>query len=165
MNKLLQKVLGTASVPQPATEAVVENLAVGGDDANQALQTTLAELIKVQSELSASNAEITKLQAALTVATTALKQSDEAAKVLKIAGRKEKLSAMFGTESLENMDFLAESFSDAQFDLVVSALNVGRKGESESELFKEVGIEAKVDQTKVSDEMGMTDYLKSRFAK
>jgi GTP cyclohydrolase III len=86
--------------------------------------------------------------------------------LLKLAARKEKVVASLGTERADALLKVTEGMDDAAFEAVVSALGVSAAVEAASPLFKEVGVDAKADATKVREESARNeDSQAKKYAK
>lgn len=151
-----------------AVQAAVAELNGKFDEYKQTADAAMAEAAEkitgLQGELAAMAGKLTEAQAALDAADEeAVKAAQEAA-ALKLTARKEKVVASLGTERAEALLKATEGMDDAAFEAVASALGVSAAVEAASPLFKEVGVDAQADASKIVESPEMR-ILKNKYAK
>jgi hypothetical protein len=147
------------------------------------LDNAIAEFDTVVSDLQAQLKEATTSLDAATVALAELNSKYEAATAAlaaieaekaemiaqaaaaKAASRKEKVVAAIGTEKADSLLLATEGLDDAAFEAVVSALVGSVEVEAKSNLFKEVGVAAQADATKVNEESAEMKILLAKYGK
>jgi hypothetical protein len=150
-----------AVVETPVVEAVATEV-VEPAAALEAAQAAMTEMSGKVAELSAALASANALLVEMQAEKVAM-IAEAAAK--KTAARKEKVEAAVGTLKAPSLLAATESLDDAAFDAVVSALATSVDAETQSPMFKEVGIAAEVDLTKVNEETAEMRILKAKYGK
>lgn len=150
-----KKLLGNAE-PQEQLEQVIEAVA---DNSNEALTKLQADFDKYKAEaelvLSTAAAELEELKTKLEAANSVIAAAEQAKAVAekqaletKLAARKEKIVAAIGTEKADGLMLATEALDDAAFNAVLSALAGSVEAEASTEMFKEVGVDAKAEAPK-----------------
>lgn len=181
MLKELQKALGMKPAEKQVTtetlelkldtsdiQATVDAMKAEFDEFKQTAEALLAESeAKTKSlteQLEAANALVADFRAAAVMAEAEKLQAVADAAAAKLAGRKEKLVALLGTERADALLTVTENMEDAGFDAVVSALGVGAAAEADAPLFKEVGATVEADAAQIVETAEMR-ALKSKYGK
>jgi hypothetical protein len=102
-------------------------------------------------------------QAALVALAAEKEAMVAAAAATKLNARKAKIEAAIGTEKAAGLMAATEGLEDAQFDAVISALVGSVNAEANTSLFKEVGVTAEADATKIVTESAEMRILKQQF--
>jgi hypothetical protein len=158
--KVAEVVASTLNVVVEASTSEVQAVLAESQAALAALQEqftafkTEAETAAAQAaeSLSAAVAEAASLkeQLATLVAEKQALIADASAK--KLAERKEKIVAAVGTAKADAVMAATETLNDEAFAAVVSAMAASFDAEAGTEMFKETGITAEADATKVSEQ-------------
>lgn len=158
-----------AAPAEAVAEQVIETLSIAID--TSALQLEL-DAIKAEFgvQLDAANAALAELTGKYEVATAQLAAiAAEKAELVanaaaaKLAARKEKIVAAIGTEKSDALMTATEGLDDAQFNAVVSAMAGSVEAEAKTDLFKEVGVTADADASKVTEESAEMQILKKKY--
>lgn len=112
--------------------------------ATQALADSQSKYVELATELATLQAAFKSAEGA-----QAALVADAKAKVL--AARKEKIVAAVGTGKADALLTATESLEDAAFNAVVSAMAGSVDAEANTNLFKEVGVDAQADATQVTE--------------
>lgn len=173
MKDTLKRMLGlspdTAKAEDTEKDVTMDALDTGAvtpaADANAvdvaALQASLATAV---SELADAQTKIAELSGLVAAATEFAAAKDKAALEAKLSARKAKVTAALGTAKADAFMAATASMEDTAFDAVMSAMATTAATEADTALFKDVGVDAEVDQTKVSAETnGVMDYLTSKY--
>lgn len=170
-----------ADAPVETVEAVVEAVvevaeatevaAVVEAVAEEVAPSLDAELALAKDSIASLIAEVAELKALVEAADAALAavNAEKAALVAdaeakRLAARKEKIVAAIGTEKADALMTATGSLDDTAFEAVVSALNGSIAAEASSDLFKEVGVAAEADASKVEESAEMR-LLKQKYGK
>lgn len=115
----------------------------------------------------ASEGRVAELTAALTALADVKAAADKLAADTKFAARKVKVEAAVGTERAATLMAAVGGSEDHVFDAVMAAMSTTAAAEAASALFKEVGVDGKVDQAKlVADTAnGTMAYLQAQYTK
>lgn len=147
-------------------ENVSPEMAVTGNVTELAAQ--LASQSTVLADLQASFAELTtqlaEAQASLAAVESAKQELLASAAAAKLAARSASLVAAVGTDKAPALLANLSVLDDAAFESVVSSMNTNLSVEAESPMFKEVGVTAVVDATKVTEESSLTRKLKQKYS-
>ena len=155
-----------------ATEQVSENVGVAEVQAEmaelKAQVETITEAFTEKLEQAASALkEMTEKYEAAQAALSAIEAEKAgmvaAALAAKLAARKEKVVATIGTEKADALLAATENLDYAAFSAVVSALAGSVEAEADTELFKEVGVDAELDATKVEKESKEMKLLQEKY--
>ena len=144
------------SVPEMAATQNVADLATQVDST-----TTFAEL---QAQFAIVTAQLAEAQASLAVVESAKQELVASAAAAKLAARSAALVAAVGTDKAPTLLANLSVLDDAAFESVVSSMSTSLSKEAESPMFKEVGVTAVVDATKVTDESSLTKALKQKYS-
>lgn len=129
--------------PQASTP-VVDNTA-----AMETLQASFdaqaEQLAALTSQLAAAQAEVESARAAVAEVEKAKAEAIAQAKAVKMAARNEKIVAALGTEKAPGLMAATEGLDDKAFEAVVSALAGSVEVEAKTELFNEIGVDAKAE--------------------
>ncbi len=183
----LKKLLGAAEskpVIEAATEAV-EALAapeVASPEASAAIAVTASPEFSVMretleaasaalsgdlaiavSQLEKMTAAFNTAQAALNALTAEKAEMVVKAEAAKFTARKEKVVLVIGTEKADGLMLATQGLDDTSFDAVVKALAGSVDVEASAGLFKEVGVSAVADTTKIVAESPEMKILKQKF--
>ena len=137
-----------------------------------AVNTTMAELVASQaSALSALEASFAELSGKYSEAVAALSELESAKQELvakaveaKLQARKESLELAVGTEKAASLLSTLEVLDDVGFAAVVSSMSANLDKEATTASFKEVGVSASADATKVVEETALEAALKQKYS-
>lgn len=135
---------------QGQVDAIKAELGVQLETAQTALAEMAGKYEAAQAQLAAIAAEKAELVANAAAA--------------KLAARKEKIVAAIGTEKADALMEATDALDDAQFNAVVSAMAGSVEAEAKTDLFKEVGVTAEADASKVNEESAEMKILKQKYA-
>lgn len=172
-NRILKAVTGTPDVPAVEATAVVEapalvvdevapDLSLMGTEDTAAAKLT-ADLAEAVAALSAVTVSFEAAQAALNALTAEKAELAAKAEAAKFVARKEKVVSAIGTEKADGLMLATQGLDDVAFDAVVSALAGSVDVEASTNLFKEVGVSANADTTKIVDESPEMKILKQKY--
>lgn len=116
-----------------------------------------------EAQVASLTAQLTEAQVALAAAAAEKQALVEDAETKRLNARKEKIVAAIGEAKAPALMAATESLDDAAFDAVVSALVGGVAAEANSPLFKEVGVAAEADASKVVLETPEMRALKDKY--
>lgn len=123
------------------------------------LSTSLAS---VTEKLTAAQARIDELTAVLEAAGEFKAKAEKQALDAKMDARKVKIVAAVGTENADKLMSATAGLEDAQFDAVLAVAGVSSKVEAQTAPFKEVGVDAKADASKLASNPTM-DILLAKY--
>jgi hypothetical protein len=173
-NRILKAVTGTPDAPVVEATVVVDTPALVVDEVAPDLSLMGTEqderLFAVTSELAVAVAALTDMtvnfeaaQAALNALTAEKAERAAKAEAAKFVARKEKVVSAIGTAKADGLMLATQGLDDAAFDAVVSALAGSVDVEASTGLFKEVGVSATADTTKIVDESPEMKILKQKY--
>lgn len=145
-------------VDAAAHEALVQEFEAFKAEANALVAQAEGDSAELISKLEGAWATITSLEAQIA-------EMNASALAAKLSARKEKVVAAIGTERADSLMAATEGLDDTAFDAVVSALVGKGEAEASSDLFKEVGVTAEVDASKVESETAEMKMLKAKYNK
>ena len=179
MLEKFKKLLGSTEAKAPVIEAVAPaatellTLKLDASDLTAELsqmrtefETGIAALTAdfqgAQSALAEMTANFEAAQAALNALTAEKADMAVKAEAAKFAVRKEKVVSAIGTEKADGLMLATQGLDDAAFDAVVSALAGSVDAEAKTGLFKEVGVNAEADTTKIVAESSVMKLIKQK---
>jgi len=151
-----KKLLGNAEPQEQLEQVIVEAVA---DNSNEALAKLQADFDSYKADaeqlLTQATAEVAELKTKLEAANSVIAAAEQAKAIAekqaletKMAARKEKIVAAIGTEKADGLMLATEALDDAAFNAVLSALAGSVEAEASTEMFKEVGVDAKAEAPK-----------------
>lgn len=173
-NRLLSRIakaMGKKEEIEMKEEKPAETLTVTVDAT--AVKAELAQLqaefesniSELKGQLEAAMASVEELKSALDAEKAAKEELIAKAKDAKLAARKERVVAAVGTDKADGVMAAVESLDDAAFEAIVSAMQGSVDAEAKSSMFKEVGVTAEVDASKVAEESQEMKLLKAKYKK
>lgn len=167
MIKALQRKLATLAGDAGETHKDVQMDVKPTPEATLSAEDVLAlraALDESKAALEAANGKIVALTAIVDEAAEFKASKEKAEADAKLNARKDKVVAAVGTAQAEAIIAATASMDDTGFDAVMAALSVKAVAETSGALFKEVGVDAEADQTKVqAGSNGVMDYLTSKY--
>ena len=151
-----KKLLGNTEPQEQLEQVIVEAVA---DNSNEVLAKLQADFDSYKAEadqlLTQATAEVAELKTKLEAANAVIAAAEQAKALAekqtletKMAARKEKIVAAIGTEKADGLMLATEALDDAAFNAVLSALAGSVEAEASTEMFKEVGVDAKAEAPK-----------------
>lgn len=131
-------------------------------EANALIAHQDEQLLELQEQLAQAVATAEQLQSCFDAVVGERDALLEQIEEQRANARKEKIVAAIGTEKAGALFEATEGLDDAAFEAVVSALVGSVEVETKSELFKEVGVAAQADATKVEESAEMR-LLKQKY--
>lgn len=129
------------------------------------IATLTADFSAAQSALTEMTANFEAAQAALNALTAEKAEMAVKAEAAKFTARKEKVVSAIGTEKADGLMLATQGLDDAAFDAVVSALAGSVDAEAKTGLFKEVGVAASADTTKIVAESAEMKIINKKYNK
>jgi hypothetical protein len=172
VEEVIEAVADAVEAPVEAVAAVAEQVAdlVLTVDASAvqaeltALQTKFEGIVATaEAALAEMTAKYEGAQAALTALAAEKEAMLAAHAAAKLAARMSKIEAAIGTEKAAGLMAATEGLEDAAFEAVVSALVGSVNAEANTSLFKEVGVTAEADATKIVTESAEMRILKQKY--
>lgn len=149
---------------QAATPAVDEEMAAQLKQAQETLASKSAEMETLQSALAEMAEKVAKAEAAMLKTEAAKATLVAEAKAKQAAARKEKVMAAIGeNDKATKLLAATEGMEDAAFEAVVSALAGSIEQEAKSEMFKDVGVDAKADASKTIEKSAVMKALEDKY--
>jgi hypothetical protein len=178
LNRIIKAVTGKESAPEVEAKAAeaTETLTVVLD--TTAVETELSQMrteldgvvAGLSAELATAVAALTDMtanfeaaQAALNALTAEKAEMVVKAEAAKFTARKEKVVLAIGTEKADGLMLATQGLDDVAFEAVVSALAGSVDAEAETSLFKEVGVQASADTTKIVAESSEMKLIKQKY--
>lgn len=121
-----------------------------------------ASLVSATAELADAKTKIAELTTLVEAAADFHAEQAKAALEAKLDARKAKVAAAVGSDKADALMAATASMEDGAFDAVMAAMATTQNSEAETPLFKEVGVEASADPTKLASNATM-DYLVSKY--
>lgn len=167
----LKRKLGiTPALPQAETAKENVTMDVKDDGVVAPATAETVDVVELQASLASKTAELTaatgkiaELTALVEAAADFHAAQTKAALEAKLDARKAKVIATVGTEKAEALTAATASMEDGAFDAVMAAMATTATAEAATPLFKEVGVEASADTTKLVTGNATMDYLVSKY--
>ena len=160
MKAALKKILGMSPSQQEGTE----NMSVDNTEAMAELSALKASFAEQSKQLQAALSQVESLKEFAEMAANAKAQAEAEAKNIKMAARKSAIEMNVGTGKADALLGATENLDDTAFAAIMSAMETNAKAEAESPLFKEQGVDGKVeDVSKLTETKEMT-ALKKKYA-
>lgn len=169
MLKKLQKYFNPASAEQQEevkTMAVENNAEMAAElkVAKETLVSQAADMQALTELVEELSAKFEKTQAALDASEGAKANLVADAKAKQLATRKAAVEAAVGTEKAEALMTATETLDDIQFNAIVDAMAKSFDIETKGSMFKDVGVAATADATKVVEESAEMKLIRAKYA-
>jgi predicted RNase H-like HicB family nuclease len=160
----------TGTVEAQSTETIAEMADVAV--ATALLETDyVAKVVEMTAAMQAGATALEAMTAKYEAAMTALTvfEADKAKMVadaleVKMNARKEQIVLAVGTSKADGLMLATENLDDTAFNAVVSALTGSVDSQEDTKLFKEVGVAAQADPSKVAEISAEMKLLKAKYA-
>lgn len=167
MLNAIKKVFNT---PKKEAEMVKENVSASEMTATQDVAELAAQvdsstaLSELQASFAAVTAQLAEANASLAAVESAKQELVAQAAAAKLSARKAALELAVGTDKAPTLLANLSVLDDAAFESVVSSMSMNLSTEASGDMFKEVGVTAVVDATKVEEESSLTRKLKQKYS-
>jgi len=166
LRKIFSAQADNAAQAETVKEEVMSDVVATPEGATD-LAKMSAIVTALTAKFEASEGRVAELTAALTALADVKAAADKLAADTKFAARKVKVEAAIGTEKAVTLLAAVGHAEDSVFDAVMAAMSTSAVAEAATLLFKEVGVDGKVDPAKLAADTanGTMAYLQAQYPK